>query len=387
MVAGCGSSDGGGVLGGNGFSEDEAKGWYYAAVWSDESKACRAAVEDLGRQFKGLRGAIDENRRRNDGFYGDWHSDRELYDFVSRKIGEETKQITDEITRHYIKPRAREVRSACAYTQAVMDETLTDRLEDYEDVQWRARRCSSEVDTVVKVSKQFLNPRLGDEIVVWADLQDDFLENCFKELEKEAVEAGIDVRDGEGSGLPMPAVDLEKKKEPRIIPQEDAGFEESIEEFEMRNAVDEAADMAASQTEAEAASTGFAEPRQEVIEQPPAPKYVVRISGERVFADENGSFAAEVKPLHQGRWMRRIGEAYPSRALRNDEQGRVGVWVTVEPDGRARNCRVVSSSGSNWLDEGACDGVVRYGKFDPALSDDGAPISAEWTTSIVYALN
>ena len=87
------------------------------------------------------------------------------------------------------------------------------------------------------------------------------------------------------------------------------------------------------------------------------------------------------------RWAQRIQDNYPARALRNEEQGTVGVRVTVGPNGRANACTVTSSSGSSSLDEAACQDIQRFGRFNPAWDAAGNPISAEWSTRITYRLN
>jgi protein TonB len=92
-------------------------------------------------------------------------------------------------------------------------------------------------------------------------------------------------------------------------------------------------------------------------------------------------------PKGQAGWARRIQDNYPSSALRAEKEGRVGVRVTVGPDGRVSDCSVTSSSGTPDLDTAACDGMQRYARFDPALNDDGSPTSGSYATSIVYKLN
>jgi len=98
------------------------------------------------------------------------------------------------------------------------------------------------------------------------------------------------------------------------------------------------------------------------------------------------SHARGVQAKGQSRWAARIQENYPSRAVRSGTEGTVGVSVTVGPDGKVASCRVSSSSGSDVLDEAACDGMQRYARFDPALDDAGNPTSASWSTRIVYKL-
>lgn len=99
------------------------------------------------------------------------------------------------------------------------------------------------------------------------------------------------------------------------------------------------------------------------------------------------SKARGVQPKGQRSWAARIQENYPRRAAQEEIEGTVGVRVTVTADGRATSCSVTSSSGSNILDDAACKDLERYGRFDPALNDDGTPISAGWSTRITYKLN
>eukprot|EP00611_Tribonema_gayanum_P019906 TRINITY_DN3542_c0_g5_i1.p1 TRINITY_DN3542_c0_g5~~TRINITY_DN3542_c0_g5_i1.p1 ORF type:complete len:239 (-),score=42.53 TRINITY_DN3542_c0_g5_i1:245-961(-) len=99
------------------------------------------------------------------------------------------------------------------------------------------------------------------------------------------------------------------------------------------------------------------------------------------------SKARGVQPKNARSWQARIQENYPRRAAQEEIEGTVGVRVTVTPDGRATGCSVTSSSGSDLLDAAACKDLERYGRFEPALNDDGVPISAGWSTRITYKLN
>jgi periplasmic protein TonB len=94
-----------------------------------------------------------------------------------------------------------------------------------------------------------------------------------------------------------------------------------------------------------------------------------------------------VRTKNERRWAARIQEDYPTRAAREEIEGTVGVRVTVTADGRATNCSVTGSSGSDILDGAACKAVERYAQFEPALDDAGNPISASWSTRITYKLN
>jgi len=90
---------------------------------------------------------------------------------------------------------------------------------------------------------------------------------------------------------------------------------------------------------------------------------------------------------NQRRWASRIQENYPSRALREEVEGIVGVRVTVTAEGRATGCQVTASSGSSILDQAACRGMERYARFNPALDAAGNPTSDSYSTSIRYTLN
>ena len=98
------------------------------------------------------------------------------------------------------------------------------------------------------------------------------------------------------------------------------------------------------------------------------------------------SQARDATPDGQARWQRRIIENYPSRALRREIEGTVGVAVTVGPDGRVSGCRVTRSA-DPILDEAACADMTRYARFNPALDAAGNPTSGSWSTSIVYQIN
>lgn len=99
------------------------------------------------------------------------------------------------------------------------------------------------------------------------------------------------------------------------------------------------------------------------------------------------SRARGATPDGQGRWAARIQENYPSRAIRDETEGRVGVRVQIGANGRVSACSVSNSSGSSILDEAACEGMERYARFNPALDDAGNPTTGSYSTTIVYQLD
>ena len=87
------------------------------------------------------------------------------------------------------------------------------------------------------------------------------------------------------------------------------------------------------------------------------------------------------------RWAARIQEAYPSRAIRREIEGNVGVAVTINAEGRVSSCRVTSSSGESDLDTAACEGMERYARYEPARDAAGNPTTGSDSLTIVYRLS
>ncbi len=92
-------------------------------------------------------------------------------------------------------------------------------------------------------------------------------------------------------------------------------------------------------------------------------------------------------PRNQGRWAAQIQRNYPTRAIRREEEGTVGVAVTVNSNGRVDSCSVTRPSGSSALDDAACKGMQRYARFNPAKDRAGNPTSGRFSTSIRYQLD
>ena len=76
---------------------------------------------------------------------------------------------------------------------------------------------------------------------------------------------------------------------------------------------------------------------------------------------------------------------YPSRALRNEEQGTTGVRLSIGTDGRVTGCDVTSSSGSTELDDAVCRLLTRRARFEPAIQN-GQPTTGTWSTRFTWAI-
>ncbi len=77
---------------------------------------------------------------------------------------------------------------------------------------------------------------------------------------------------------------------------------------------------------------------------------------------------------------------YPARSLRLAERGVTGVSLTISRYGRVINCDVVSSSGYVALDDQTCLSLMRRGRFEPAIGEDGKVIEGEFSTAIQWSL-
>ena len=137
-------------------------------------------------------------------------------------------------------------------------------------------------------------------------------------------------------------------------------------------------------------NVSVAPPQIQTVDTPPPPAPVIPVARPApppAPPPPAPSKARGATPDGLGRWSARIQEQYPPRAVRDEVEGRVGVRVTVGPNGRVSDCSVSSSSGSSILDDAACAGMRSYARFNPALDDAGNPTSGSYSTTIVYQLN
>lgn len=74
-----------------------------------------------------------------------------------------------------------------------------------------------------------------------------------------------------------------------------------------------------------------------------------------------------------GEWV--TNDDYPASALRNEEEGSVGISFNVNARGRVEGCSVTAGSGSRALDDATCRLVTSRGRYSPALDAAGNPIA------------
>lgn len=77
---------------------------------------------------------------------------------------------------------------------------------------------------------------------------------------------------------------------------------------------------------------------------------------------------------------------YPLDALRRDEQGTVGFRLTINRRGGVIDCNIVSSSGSDTLDDATCEILERRAHFTPARDTAGKRVPDQATGRIRWEL-
>jgi protein TonB len=77
---------------------------------------------------------------------------------------------------------------------------------------------------------------------------------------------------------------------------------------------------------------------------------------------------------------------YPPRAMRGEEEGRVGHHLEIGPGGRVTNCTIRRSSGSAALDEGTCRIVRIRARFTPARDSEGNAVPDTRDGEVIWRL-
>lgn len=102
------------------------------------------------------------------------------------------------------------------------------------------------------------------------------------------------------------------------------------------------------------------------------------------FAKEELDLSRDAYPINIPKWSQQVANAYPKDAIATDLEGSVDVNVTVNTKGEPVSCQVSVSSGHDVLDQAACDAMVLYAQFLPALDVDGYPVAGSFSTRVTY---
>lgn len=71
---------------------------------------------------------------------------------------------------------------------------------------------------------------------------------------------------------------------------------------------------------------------------------------------------------------------YPSRSLRNVEDGTTTFRLEINPSGQVIGCIIVATSGHPALDAKTCQLMIERGRFLPGLNAGGKPIAGTWSS-------
>lgn len=87
---------------------------------------------------------------------------------------------------------------------------------------------------------------------------------------------------------------------------------------------------------------------------------------------------------YPGSWV--MTADYPADSLRANEQGSSAFTVTVDTQGRVKDCRITGSSGSPRLDETTCRLVTQRARFTPATDSKDNPIEGTYSNRVRWVL-
>ncbi|MEW4449156.1 energy transducer TonB [Qipengyuania sp. JC766] len=89
-------------------------------------------------------------------------------------------------------------------------------------------------------------------------------------------------------------------------------------------------------------------------------------------------------PIDRESWI--TIDDYPASALRQLQEGPVGVSMQIDSLGRVEQCEIRSSSGYAQLDDWTCRILTRRATFDPATDDNGNPQAGSYATVVRWVL-
>jgi TonB family protein len=85
-----------------------------------------------------------------------------------------------------------------------------------------------------------------------------------------------------------------------------------------------------------------------------------------------------------GLWVNTID--YPTRSLRDEEEGTSSFRLSVGPDGLVKACAITASSGSALLDAATCSNITRRARFEPALDIEGNPTVGSYSNRVAWRI-
>ena len=77
---------------------------------------------------------------------------------------------------------------------------------------------------------------------------------------------------------------------------------------------------------------------------------------------------------------------YPTRDIREGNEGTTGFRLAIGTDGRVTGCTVTRSSGHPGLDAATCSKMSARGRFEPASDETGAKVAGSWAYTVKWQL-
>lgn len=105
--------------------------------------------------------------------------------------------------------------------------------------------------------------------------------------------------------------------------------------------------------------------------------------------DVQGRSAAVQSPrlLNHDALYARLRVAYPGGAIRDGRQGPILVRAIVNPAGDVTHCHVASYLTARALREAACETMLEYAEFEPALDASGEPTTGYHVQRIIFYID
>jgi hypothetical protein len=92
-------------------------------------------------------------------------------------------------------------------------------------------------------------------------------------------------------------------------------------------------------------------------------------------------------PRNYDSFVHQLLERYPQSMIQMRRSAYVRVRLIVGPDGEPSSCKVQLEVRDPVFQQVACDTLMRYARFDPALDADGNTIASFYTTTIQYRVS
>jgi outer membrane biosynthesis protein TonB len=106
---------------------------------------------------------------------------------------------------------------------------------------------------------------------------------------------------------------------------------------------------------------------------------------------ENSRIAIEAgtpsEPTEIERWTGILQQNYPMDMLREEEEGRIGVVLTIGTNGKPSYCEVSDVAGPTSFNDTVCLLLLRHATFEPARNGEGEPIVSRYATRVTFRLN